>query len=94
MATSPHQPESLSDAITRRKADLLRKENLLAQIETIGVSSSGGGTSTSYSSRENLVAEINQLRAIIESLVAQLNGAPVVQPGVGLLAYRSEAGCG
>jgi len=90
MATSPHQPESLEDMITRRKTDLTRKEALLAQIETIGISNSGGGTSVTYSSRENLVAEIHQLRAIIESLVAQLNGTAALPPGVGLFAYRSE----
>ena len=90
MSASPHQSESLDQKITRMKGDLLRKENYLAQIETIGQSNSGGGMSTTYASRENLVREIAALRALIESFVAQLNGTPAVQPGVALLAYRGE----
>ena len=91
MSTSPHQPESLAQEITRLKADLARKENLLAQIETLGSSNSGGGISTTYSSREPLVAEIAQLRAVIKAKVDLLNGdSDNLAPGMNRLSYRSE----
>jgi uncharacterized small protein (DUF1192 family) len=91
LASSPHQPESLAQEITRLKADLLRKENLLAQIETLGQSTAGGGLSTTYSDRVALVAEIAQLRAVIKAKVDQLNGdTGNLQPGVNLLSHRSE----
>ncbi len=91
MSTSPHQPESLAQKITRLKADLLRKENLLATIETLGSSTSGGGMSTTYPDRDKLSAEVAQLRAIIASLVDQLNGDTAnLQPGVNLLSHASE----
>jgi len=90
MATSPHQPESLSDKITRLKRDRDRKQALLEQIETIGVSSSGGGTATTYQDPFRLQEDIRWLNSQIESLTAQLNGDPIAPPSINLLQNKSE----
>lgn len=91
MATSPHQPESLSDEITRLKADLAEKRALRSQIQTIGQSNGGGGQSTTYADLFRLEREIGWLEAKIKAKVDQLNGdTDNLQPGVNLLSHASD----
>jgi hypothetical protein len=91
VATSPHQPISLADQITALKADLEEKKNLRSQIQTIGQSSGGGGTSTNYADLYKLNREIEWLEARIAALVDQLNGDKNnTQPGTVLTQIRSD----
>jgi hypothetical protein len=91
MATSPHQPESLADEITRLKAELASYRSARDQVLAIGQSTSGGGTSTNYPELTRLDATIARLEARIRAKVDQLNGETAnLQPGVNLLSHASE----
>lgn len=91
MATSPHQPESLADEITRLKADLDELRQTRRQILALGQSSAGGGISTNYPSLQYVDQQIAWLTAQIKAKVDQLNGETTnLQPGVNLLSHRSE----
>ena len=73
MATSPHQPKSLSDRITELKEELESKKALRGQIEALGQTTSGAGMSTTFVGYADLCERISWLEAKIEALVAQLN---------------------
>jgi hypothetical protein len=91
MATSPHQPESLSDEITRLKAELAELRNTRSQILILGQSSAGAGVSTNYPSLKDIDAMISQKQAEVKAKVDQLNGdTDNLQPGVNLLSHASE----
>lgn len=91
MAQSPHQPKSLSDQITELKLDLEEKKNLRSQIQTIGQTSSGGGTATTYADLFRLNREIEWLEAKIAAMTDQLNGdSDNIQPGTVLTQVRSD----
>lgn len=91
MATSPHQPESLADEITRLKAELAECRAARSQILAIGQSSAGGGTSTTYPTLAVLDARIDWLVAKIAAFVDQLNGDTAnLQPGTVLTTVRSD----
>lgn len=90
MATSPHQPKSLSDRITELKEELESKKALRGQIEALGQTTSGAGMSTTFVGYADLCERISWLEAKIEALVAQLNGDPVPVPGIVLQQYRSD----
>jgi hypothetical protein len=91
MATSPHQPKSLSDQITELKADLQEKKNLRSQIQTIGQANSGGGQSTTYVDLFKLNREIAWLEAKIAAFTDQLNGdTDNLQPGTVLTQVRAD----
>lgn len=93
MAVSPHQPQSLSDKITKLKAELAQKEALRDQMEALGQTTSGAGTSTTYVSYNAVLERIDWLNAQIESLTAQLVGDAHTPPGVILQQYRSDYSC-
>ena len=91
MATSPHQPESLAEEITRLKAELAELRQARSQILVLGQATAGGGTSTTYANLADINLRIDALQAVIRSKVDQLNGdADNLQPGVNLLSHRSE----
>lgn len=90
MADSPHQPKTLSDRITELKEDLESKKALRRQMEVLGQTTSSAGTSTTYPGYADLCERISVLEAYIESLVAQLVGAPVPVPGVVMQQFRSD----
>jgi hypothetical protein len=91
VATSPHQPESLADEITRLKADLSELRAHRSQVLVLGQSSAGGGISTTYVGLKELDARIDWMVAQIKAKVDQLNGDTTnLQPGVNVGAYTSE----
>lgn len=91
MADSPHQPESLSDKITRLKSDREALRATRTQILTLGQGAAGAGQSTTYPSLARIESQIAHLDAVIDSFVAQLNGdCTIPAPGVNLIAHCSE----
>lgn len=91
MADSPHQPESLSDKITRLKSELTEWENMRSQILRVGQTSAGQGMSTTYPQLGECQRQINGLRAQIAALTDLLNGDTAhTQPGTNLLSHASD----
>lgn len=90
MATSPHQPQSLSDKITELKEELAGKKALRSQIEALGQTTSGAGMSTTYVGYHDLCERISWLEAKIAAFTAQLVGDEVPVPGIVLQQYRGD----
>lgn len=91
MAQSPHQPESLSDEITRLKEELVELRATRSSVLALGQSSSGAGVSTNFPSLKAIDDRIDWLVAQIKAKVDLLNGDTAnLQPGVNVLSYGSE----
>lgn len=91
MATSPHQPESLADEITRLKAELAELRATRSSILALGQSNAGGGVSTNFPGLKDINAAIAAKQAEVKAKVDQLNGDTAnLQPGVNLLSHASE----